>query len=825
MTRLLLALSFLLSTAALADGMPSRPAPAIAPAASSFHAPSLASSVDVALPAPAAKAESVQPPNGPLRIGSVRDLPKAAALESWTPVAGGGYALKLTASSAQAQGLRARLVVGAMPGPFEVHVQGDDGHVESMDVDPVAATEAWTPWTAGDTQVIEVFSRWRPRAGALSLGAILHFTQSPLAKAAAGSCTLPTLCAPTDPKLTPDQSDAIGQAKNAVAKIQFMNNGSAFLCTATLVNTERYPTPFLLTANHCINNSQAAASLITFWFYESAACDATPEATTVQVSGGAQLVFTNHNVDETLVQMNRPVPDGAIYAGWDPTRLAAQGAPILSISHPQGDTTRYAVGATVGDYRVAGYPLDMYGVHFSEGIIQGGSSGSGLFTMGNGALQLRGVLTGTTVRQAGGMSCTDLNEDALYTRLEAFYPEIQPYVTLAGKAADDEPNRVQDYASVPLDLNGSDKPLDTVGGTVKIDNRHIDYAGDIDVYRFTLNTTSWVSAWTEGTNGANLDTVGSILDSRGTNIISNDDANATSNHTGMTVQLAPGTYYFLVGHFDPQGTGVYNVRLRADQLDDNYTDLWWNANESGWGINFNHQDNTLFGTLFTYDSTGAPMWLVMSQGVRLGAGSYQGTLYRTTGSPFNAVPFTGAAVTGVGTMRVDFSDHSHGTLTYTVNGTQVTKAITRQLFSTAPTCTWSAFDRAFSDNFQDLWWNPSESGWGVNVTHQGSILFATLFTYDASGQPLWLVMSNGASTSAGQFSGPLYRVTGPAFNASPWGTATPQQVGTMSFSFSDGDDGTLTYTVNGVSVTKTITRQVFGALRTDCGPQDEVGPE
>jgi len=416
------------------------------------------------------------------------------------------------------------------------------------------------------------------------------------------------------------------------------------------------------------------------------------------------------------------------------------------------------------------------------------------------------------------MSCTVLNEDALYSRLEVFVPEIAPYVSVAGKAADDAPNRVQDFASIPLDLGGADKPLDTVNGPVARDGKRIDYAGDVDLYRFTLNSTSWVSAWTEG---GNLDTVGSILDGRGVNIVSNDDATASSNHAGVTVKLAPGTYYFQVQHWDPAATGAYNVRLRADHLDDNYTDLWWNPAESGWGININHQDSTLFATIFTYDASGAPMWLVMSNGTRLGAGSYQGTLFRTTGSAFNAVPFTGASPAAVGNLRLDFADASHGTLTYTVNGTTVTKSITRQVFSTAPSCTWSAFDRSASDNFQDLWWNPNESGWGVNLTHQGSILFATLFTYDATGKGLWLVMSNGAQTAPGKFNGTLYQTTGPAFNASPWTAATPQPVGSMSFSFVDGNTGTLTYTYNGTSVTKSIQRQVFGALRTDCGPQDQ----
>jgi len=41
----------------------------------------------------------------------------------------------------------------------------------------------------------------------------------------------------------------------------------------------------------------------------------------------------------------------------------------------------------------------------------------------------------------------------------------------------------------------------------------------------------------------------------------------------------------------------------------------------------------------------------------------------------------------VGTMRLVFSDGNTGTLSYTYNGTTVSKAITRQVFSSpAPAC-------------------------------------------------------------------------------------------------------------------------------------------
>ena len=122
----------------------------------------------------------------------------------------------------------------------------------------------------------------------------------------------------------------------------------------------------------------------------------------------------------------------------------------------------------------------------------------------------------------------------------------------------------------------------------------------------------------------------------------------------------------------------------------NYQDLWWNANESGWGVNVTHQDNTLFATLFTYDASGKGIWLVMSAGTKQADGSFAGDLYQTTGSAFNAQPFvplSAANLTKVGTMQFRFADGERGTVTYTFNGAAVSKAITRQTFSSPlPAC-------------------------------------------------------------------------------------------------------------------------------------------
>jgi hypothetical protein len=251
----------------------------------------------------------------------------------------------------------------------------------------------------------------------------------------------------------------------------------------------------------------------------------------------------------------------------------------------------------------------------------------------------------------------------------------------------------------------------------------------------------------------------------------------------------------------------------------NYTALWWNPAESGWGVNVNQQGDIAFATLFTYDASGNPMWLVMSNGARQGgADTFVGDLYRTTGPAFNAVPFTpiGAAnVTRVGTMSIAFSGADSATLTYDVNGAAVAKSIQKQVYGArAAQCRSTTESRAGATNYQDLWWNAAESGWGVNVTQQGEVLFATLFSYGADGKGLWLVMSAGTRQADGSYLGDLYRTTGPAFNAQPFtpiGAGNVTQVGTMRFRFIDGVTGTLDYSVNGATVTKSITRQGFSS--------------
>ncbi|HET7731533.1 MAG TPA: YncE family protein [Usitatibacter sp.] len=252
---------------------------------------------------------------------------------------------------------------------------------------------------------------------------------------------------------------------------------------------------------------------------------------------------------------------------------------------------------------------------------------------------------------------------------------------------------------------------------------------------------------------------------------------------------------------------------------------WWGApagSEAGWGLKIAHQGNTIFATWFTYDVDGQPMWLVMSNGIRNGTNSYTGDLYRMTGPAFNQ-PFdaTRVASTKVGAATLSFDDAANGNLTANVGGLSIYKKITRFEYSApVPVCSAGASPGALP-NYQDLWWKSpagSESGWGVYITHQGDTLFVAIFTYAADGRGLWVSGSNVARTGNGTYSGALYRGVGPPYTAAQWDRSKVAQapVGSVSLAFSDANNATLTYTMDTVTQTKAITRNVFATPATVC---------
>jgi serine protease len=116
-------------------------------------------------------------------------------------------------------------------------------------------------------------------------------------------------------------------------------------------------------------------------------------------------------------------------------------------------------------------------------------------------------------------------------------------------------------------------------------------------------------------------------------------------------------------------------------------------------------------------------------------------------------------------------------------------------------------------NYQGLWWRAggTESGWGINFAHQGDEIFASWYTFDATGKAWWLTML-ATRTTGDNFSGVIYTTNGPPFNNNTNQTAfnPPRAVGNGTLAFSDVNSGSFTYTVNSITQTKPLARYDLG---------------
>jgi hypothetical protein len=116
-----------------------------------------------------------------------------------------------------------------------------------------------------------------------------------------------------------------------------------------------------------------------------------------------------------------------------------------------------------------------------------------------------------------------------------------------------------------------------------------------------------------------------------------------------------------------------------------------------------------------------------------------------------------------------------------------------------------------SSEITDMWWNPAESGWGVNVILQGDTAFLTFFVYDPDRIPIWYTSDAHLDSSASSltWTGKLYETRGPWFGGAFAPPTTIGPVGTVSFVLNDQNAATLVYSVNGVTVAKSVERQTW----------------
>jgi lysyl endopeptidase len=587
---------------------------------------------------------------------------------AWRSVDGGGMVARLQVSAEGAAGMRLAIEIDEATTGAEMRFvePGPAGRVLGpMSLGGTAGLR-WGPLTFGDRVTVEVFlpPGTDLTREAFTIDLVSRLDTDPLAVAkalgSAGSCERDVACfSLSGVAKTTAEATTLAVVTNSA--------GLSTACTATLMNSDPYSgKPYLLTGADCVSDQGESSSLNTLWNFQATGCGSNASRSTLQRTGGATLLARTASPGIAFLLMNDQVPIIASFSGWDPGNPAV-GQSVMTIHHPQSDFKKLSLGSiTAVD--------SLLSVRFGTGATEPGSVGAGLYVNDQ---YLTGVLYG------GASSCSN--------------------------------------------------------------------PGGLDTY------VPFSRIWA---------TVGSYLRPAAT----------------------------------PAPAAI------------NYSDLWWNPSESGWGVTIADHETQLFVVWYTYDASGRPTWFVIPGGTfSPDRRTFTGAVYQTRGPCYRNAAFdpSQVTITQVGSATLDFAppDLQAGWAKFsgTIGGTSWSKAITRQPFgSAAPD--WGT-------DFTDIWWNSAESGWGLTLSQHGNNVFGVLFTYDCDGSPLFVVLPGVTFQSPSAFSGTLYTTSS---GAGWWGspsfdpagvTVTP--VGTSSIAF-NGRNGQFSYTINGSSRSRPVGQQPFG---------------
>lgn len=628
-------------------------------------------------------------PGVPRQVGLSRELLNSrsanvlAAGLPWTEQANGTRMAVIELASAGAVGLRVGLRVDRLPDSALVRFFAPDATVaweyEGAQINATLArnraagdgTEAgatyWSPYLAGEEARVEIElpPGVDPSQVAVAVPRLSHMIVSPLDETVlqarigeSGSCEVDVNC---DASWT--------TASSAVARMLFIDTGSSYLCSGTLLNDRGSTgTPYFLSANHCISTQASASSLQTYWFYKSTSCNVRALSTqTATRTGGATLLYASSSTDTSFMRLSSTPPSGVTYAGWS-TTAPTVGTSVASIHHPRGDLQKISYGtmSTYQSCRLVGTANDDFtcsrstvsasqfiDVLFTRGTTETGSSGGGLFLNSGSGQQLIGTLYG------GSSSCSNLSGSNIYGRFDVAYSaSLRQWLDLTVGTGTATPasgwwwNALEPGRGFAIERQGTKIFMagfmyDTAGAAIwyagtLTQQTNGTYSGDLLGYQ---GGQALGATYRAPTSSARVATV---------------VASFSSSSVG-SIQVTPVTGSAVT--ISLQRFPISSPSFQSSQASFQ-TGWWWNPSESGRGYFVEVQGTQAFVAVFTYLTAGPAVWYSYAPTVTGSGTTFSGTLQQYRGGQSLTGSYTAPAVSATaGTLSFSGSGASSALLT------------------------------------------------------------------------------------------------------------------------------------------------------------------
>lgn len=265
----------------------------------------------------------------------------------------------------------------------------------------------WTGTHAGDTMRVEYFVPDDATGGnadvPFAINEIQHIYRDIFRDGegrGAGACHNDPACFAA----WTDQSEAM-------TRLFYISGGDGYVCTGQLIDTlSGDETPYLLTANHCLNTQSEASTVEALFRYRRLTCGG---AINFGIAvDGAEYIDSNFGADHCLLMLEGALPSTAFFAGWT-TSIPGSGTDCTMLHHPAGDYGRISFGDKLNNPNCGGPSTRFVAVSWFDGVSEPGSSGSGFYR--DSTQQLFGVLT------CGASSCSNPNGIDSFGRFDYAY--------------------------------------------------------------------------------------------------------------------------------------------------------------------------------------------------------------------------------------------------------------------------------------------------------------------------------------------------------------------------------------------------------------------
>ena len=495
-------------------------------------------------------------------------------------------------TSPGASAMRIHLTEFQLAAGFELYLYTRAGEVFGpyRDSGPAGNGDFWSNTTVGDELFLELRSPAAVgdkalRATRFVLADIAHILEA----VAFGSGENPKLASCIQDGSCFDTTDlgGIERLRLAVAHMVYAEGGQTFVCTGGLVNDRDDATflPYFLTANHCINTPEAAASLECIWRFQTASCGAGftdfPSTDGFPRTLGATLLAHRPESDFAFLQLGEDPPAGSVYLGWT-TQRPPGGTTLHRLSHPKGAQQAYSTQtvAADGDALTCGVLPAAQFIYSARAIgsTDGGSSGSPVIWYQDDVLQIAGQLYGSCFDENATDICARQGRRQVDGRFETTYAYIagwlDPSAELGGNPPNDSFADASQLAGNTSDVTGSNLNATHEAG----EPTHAGAGGGKSVWwSWTAEQAGTVFI---DTRGSDFNTVLAVYTGTAVNalnaVASNDD-DGESVQSRVSVSAASGETYHIAVDGSGGASGAIALHLGFDAAEPPGNDVFANA--------------------------------------------------------------------------------------------------------------------------------------------------------------------------------------------------------------------------------------------------------